>query len=227
MATTRIALLLSSAERFGDGERQRPTGAYLPEVAHAWRVFAGAGYGVDLVSVRGGEPPLEAVNREKPDQRAFLDDPEMSRQLTDTRPVASLNVEPYAALFVAGGHGAAVDFPGDPHVQRVVRETYESDRVLSAVCHGPAALVDVRLSGGQYLVAGRKVAAFTGDEERAVGMTRLVPFLLHDRLRERGAECPHGLSFIPYVTQDGRLVTGQNPASATMVAEHVVALLAD
>jgi putative intracellular protease/amidase len=221
----RIAILMSSARRVGTEARVQETGAYLPEVAHAWQVFDAAGFGVDLVSVRGGQPPLEAVNRDKPPQGAFLDDPEMAAQLTATTPVAYADPTAYAALFIAGGHGAAVDLPDHPDVARLIRHMHEDGRVVSAVCHGPAALVNVRLSGGEYLVAGKQVAAFTNDEERAVGMTRIVPFLLADRLVERGADHRHGLSFIPFVVSDERLVTGQNPASAREVAEHVVELL--
>jgi putative intracellular protease/amidase len=176
---------------------------------------------VDLASVRGGRPPLDAVQEADPVQRAFLADPGMRARLAATRRPDGVPGAP-DVLFLAGGHGAAWDFPGDGALAGLVRRSYAAGGIVSAVCHGPAGLFDVTLDDGGYLVAGRQVAAFSNDEERAIGMTRVVPFLLADRLAERGADYVAGPSFVPFVVADGRLVTGQNPPSAAAVAEEAV-----
>ena len=220
----RLAVLaLTSHDTLGDTGRH--TGAYMSEVVDAWEVLSAAGYDVHLASVLGGRPPLEAVNEDDPRHRAFLDDPTMRARLADTPPAGALDPANYALVFVAGGHGAAWDLPDDAGLAALIRGVYEQDGVIAAVCHGPAALLNVRLSDGTYLVEGRQVSAFTNDEERAVGMTDIVPFLLADRLTERGAKFVYAPSFIPHVAVDGRLVTGQNPPSAAAVAQRAVELL--
>ena len=133
---------------------------------------------------------------------------------------------PYRAIFFAGGHGTMWDFPRDPDLARLARSIYEAGGVVAAVCHGPAALVNLTLSDGSRLVAGKQVAAFTNDEEKAVGLAEVVPFSLADQLVKAGAEHLPAPNFTAQVVADGRLVTGQNPASARGVAERVVALLA-
>lgn len=215
MATALI--VLTSHDQLGDTGRS--TGAYLPEVAEAWDVFSAAGYDVRLASVRGGRPPLEAVDTTDPVQQAFLGDPAMSAGLDTTPTLADIDPRRYSVVFLAGGHGTAWDFPGHAPLIGLIRTAWEEGGVVAAVCHGPAGLVDVTLSDGTYLVAGRRVAAFTDDEERAIGMTRVVPFLLSERLAERGAHHDRGPSFVEHVVTDGRLVTGQNPYSARGVAQ--------
>lgn len=200
----------------------RETGVYASELAEAWAAFAAAGYAVDLVSVRGGRPPMEAVNPDDEVQRAFLADPVMAAKLADTPTAGRLDPAGYRIVFVAGGHGAACDLPGDRELARLIAGVHDQGGVVAAVCHGPAALLDVVLAGGTHLVAGRKVAAFSNDEERAVGMAAVVPFFLADELAARGAVLDTAPPFLPHVVVDGRLVTGQNPASATGVAEAAV-----
>lgn len=200
----------------------RETGVYASELADAWQVFSDAGFEVDVVSVRGGVPPMEAVNPEDGTQRAFLADPVMSAKMADTPTAAGLRGADYRMLFVAGGHGAVCDLPDDEDLARLTREVYETGGVVAAVCHGPAALLDVVLADGTHLVAGRRVAAFTNDEERAVGMASVVPFFLADELARRGAVRDEAPPFMPHVVIDERLVTGQNPPSATLVARAAV-----
>jgi putative intracellular protease/amidase len=127
----------------------------------------------------------------------------------------------YQAIFFAGGHGTMWDFPDSPAVQRVTREIYERGGVVAAVCHGPAALVNVKLSNGDYLLKGKRFAAFTDDEERAVKLESVVPFLLASTMQARGGTHEAAANFQAKVVSDQRLVTGQNPASATGVAEAV------
>lgn len=216
--TKRILTVLTS---HGDLGGLRPTGFYVPEAAHPWEVFRKAGYTVELASVQGGAPPQDGFDADDPVQRAFLD----AFDLSATRPVAECDGTAYDAVFYAGGHGTMWDFPDDPDVARLGREVYERGGVVAAVCHGPAALVNLTLSDGAHLVAGRRVAAFTDTEEKAAGAAEAVPFSLSEALVRRGAEHVRAPDFEPCAVTDGRLVTGQNPASAVPVAEAVVNLL--
>jgi putative intracellular protease/amidase len=220
----KVLLVLTSHDDLGGTGKK--TGFYVSETAYPWRVFSQAGYQVDLVSPEGGEPPQDGADRSDPIQKAFLDDAEMSRKLTHTLRPQEVNPRDYAAIFYAGGHGTMWDFPDNAKLAGIARDIYESGGVVSAVCHGPAALVNITLSDGTYLVAGKEVSAFTNEEEAAVGLTRVVPFLLQSALEERGAKHVGGPNFQPQVAVADRLVTGQNPASAGPVAEQVVAVLA-
>ncbi|WP_082310656.1 type 1 glutamine amidotransferase domain-containing protein [Nonomuraea sp. SBT364] len=217
--TKRVLIVLTSHDRLGD---VRSTGYYVPEAAHPWDVFRRAGFEVEVASVRGGEPPQDGYDPGDPVQAAFVASPEQR----GTHRLAGLDAAPYDAVFYAGGHGTMWDFPDDEDVQRVAREVYERGGVVAAVCHGPAALVNVTLSDGTHLVAGKRVAAFTNSEEKAAGVAEVVPFLLADALVERGARHEAAPDFEPRVVVDGRLATGQNPASAGPLAEQVTALLA-
>lgn len=223
MTQRRALIAMTSQHTMPNG---RETGVYASELAEAWEVFAGAGLAVDLVSVRGGRPPMEAVNPDDPTQRAFLSDPEMTAKLADTPTADRLDPAAYEIVFVAGGHGAAVDLPGDAALAALLAGAYTAGRVIAAVCHGPAALLNVVLPSGSHLVAGRKVATFTNAEERAVGMAGVVPYFLADELSARGAVLNQAPPFLPHVIVDGRLVTGQNPASARQVAAAAVEVAA-
>ncbi|WP_033442169.1 type 1 glutamine amidotransferase domain-containing protein [Saccharothrix sp. NRRL B-16314] len=220
----KILIALTSHERLGD--TGRTTGFYLPEAAHPWRVFTEAGYEVDLVSVRGGNPPRDGVDPSDAVQTRFLADEVVAGKLAATPTPAEVDPGQYAAILFAGGHGTMWDFPDDSALAGVARDIYEAGGVVSAVCHGPAGLVNVTLSDGTPLVAGKRVAAFTNAEEQAVGLDKVVPFLLQSRLEERGAVHVPADNFAANVVVDDRLVTGQNPASATGVAEAVVRELA-
>jgi putative intracellular protease/amidase len=224
MSAGKILIALTSHAELG--ATGRATGFYVSEAAHPWRVFTDAGYTVDLVSVRGGAPPRDGEDRGDPVQAAFLDDPRVAAQLAATPNPDEVDGAGYAAILYAGGHGTMWDFPGSAALAALGRTVYERGGVVGAVCHGPAALVDLRLSDGTHLVAGRNVAAFTDSEERAVGLTDVVPFPLQTRLTERGARHTGAPDFQPWVVRDGRLVTGQNPASAAGVAAAMLRALA-
>ncbi|MGF1662883.1 MAG: type 1 glutamine amidotransferase domain-containing protein [Kineosporiaceae bacterium] len=214
--TRRILLVLTSHDRIGD--TGRPTGFYVSEAAHPWLALTERGHTVDVLSVAGGRPPMDGLDPADPVQRRFLDDPAVREALGRTPAAADVDPAGYDAVMFAGGHGTMWDFPGSTPLQLITRDVWERGGVVAAVCHGPAALVDVRLSDGSFLVAGRRMAAFTDSEERAVGLDAVVPFLLSGTLAERGARLEAAADFQAQVVVDGRLVTGQNPASAPGVA---------
>lgn len=215
----RALLVLTSNDDLGG---VRKTGYYVSEAAEPWKVFVDAGYAVDLASIDGGVPPQDGRDDSDPTQRAFLTDPHIDAQLRDTARLADVDSSEYDVVYFVGGHGTMWDFPTSPAVDRVGREVYENGGVVAAVCHGPSALVNITLSDGQPLVAGKRVAGFTNDEEAAVGLTEIVPFLLADELTARGATHIAAANFTENVVADGRLVTGQNPQSAAGVARAAV-----
>ncbi|MFF4648589.1 type 1 glutamine amidotransferase domain-containing protein [Streptomyces sp. NPDC001380] len=221
--TRKVLLALTSHDRLGD--TGRTTGFYLSEAAHPWKVLTEAGHEVDLVSVRGGRPPMDGVDTSDPVQQAFLDDPRISAQLAATRRPEDVDPADYDAVLYVGGHGTMWDFPGSTALAGIARDVWEAGGAVAAVCHGPAGLVGITLSDGSPLVAGRRLAAFTNAEEAAVGLTDVVPFHLQTRLEELGAEHSAAENFAAHVVVDGRLVTGQNPASATGVGEALAEVL--
>lgn len=218
--TARALLVLTSHDDLGG---RRTTGYYVGEAADPWKVFTDAGCIVDIASIAGGVPPEDGRDEDDPTQRAFLSDPRIAAQLQDTPAVAEIDPSGYDIAFFVGGHGAMWDFPDNPDISRVCRAVYEAGGVVAAVCHGPAALVNVTLSNGDPLVRGKRVASFTNSEEAAVGLTEVVPFLLADALAAQGATHVSGPDFTENVVGDGRLVTGQNPQSAAGVARAVLA----
>ncbi len=219
----RVAIVLTNHAQLGD--TGRTTGFYLSEATHPYAVFTDAGYTIEFVSPRGGFAPMDGVDRTDPINAAFLADADLVYRTRTTAAIPDLDMASYDAVFFSGGHGTMWDFPDDPAVQELIRTVYENGGVIAAVCHGPAALVNARLSDGTYLVAGRQVAAFTDEEETAVELEAVVPFLLESTLRERGARFVEAPNFQEKVAVSGRLVTGQNPASATATAEAVVRVL--
>lgn len=222
--TRRILIALTSHAQ--KGETGQKTGAYLPEITHPEAVFEKAGFRVDYVSVRGGEVPLDGVDRRDPLNAAFLDDAGKMERIRHTPAPTSVAPERYDAIFYAGGHGTMWDFKDEPTLAKIAARIYERGGVVGAVCHGPAGLVNVELSDGTPLVRGKTVAAFTNDEERAAGLAEVVPFLLADALVEKGARHQPGPNWQKNVVVSERLVTGQNPVSAAGVAEAMVKLLA-
>jgi putative intracellular protease/amidase len=219
----RVLLVLTSQDHLGD--HGGPTGYYLPEAAHPWKVFTEAGYQVDFVSVAGGKPPMIGHDPADEVQNAFLADATMQQKLQTTPTPAEVKAGDFAAVLYVGGHGTMWDFPDETGLSDLAREIYETGGVVAAVCHGPAGLVNIKLSNGDYLVDGKEFAGFTNDEEDAVGMTSVVPFLLQDKLEERGGKHVKKPNFEPCVVVSERLVTGQNPASAKGVAEAALELL--
>lgn len=211
----RALLVLTSHADLGG---LRSTGFYVGEAAEPWRVFVDAGYAVDLASVAGGPPPQDGRDESDPIQQAFLTDDHVQAQLADSRALADVEPTDYDIVFFVGGHGTMWDFPTSADVQRIGRAVYENGGTVAAVCHGPSALVNLTLSSGDPLVAGKRVAGFTNSEEAAVGLTGVVPFLLADALTAKGATHIPGPDFAENVVVDGRLVTGQNPQSAAGVA---------
>lgn len=203
------------------GDTGQPTGFWLSELTHVTEVLADSGIPFELASVRGGQPPVDGFDLSDQVNARFWSDPVFRNALAKSISLADVETSKYSAVFSAGGHGTMWDFPDSPAVQRVIREIYEAGGIVAAVCHGPAALVNVRLSDGGYLVAGKRVTSFTDEEEAEVQATKIVPFLLASTLKARGTLHQPAPNWSANVVVDGHVVTGQNPASAHSVGEAV------
>ena len=222
-APKRVAIVLTNHGQLGD--TGKPTGFYLSEATHPYEVFHEAGYEVEFLSPKGGLAPMDGTDVKDSINEAFLADEALVAQTRSTIAIPAVDPARYDAVFFSGGHGTMWDFPDDPGVQALIRAVYERGGVVGAVCHGPAALVNARLSDGTYLIAGKQVSAFTDEEEVAVKLEAVVPFALESTLRERGAIFVEAPNFEEKVAVSGRLVTGQNPASATGAAKAMVVLI--
>lgn len=218
---SRGLIVLTSVERLPGG---RPAGFWLPEAAYPWLALATAGWDYAFTAPRASTPPMGGVDRSDPPQRMFLEDPLVRDRLAQTVTPDELDPADFGVVFVAGGHGAIVDLPEDAHLARFLTEFAASGGVLAAICHGVGALLPVLRPDGRPFVEGRSVTAFTQAEERAVGLDGVVPYFLDEALTERGARYEAGEPFRSHVVVDGRLITGQNPASVVAVAAHAMYL---
>lgn len=219
----RVLFVLTSHDKKGD--TGKPTGFYLSEVTHPHHVLSAAGFTIDYVSPKGGKAPIDGKDLTDPINKSFMENPANVKAIENTLTPKDINPASYAAIFYAGGHGTMWDFADNTELARIGGAIYDGGGVVGAVCHGPAGLVNIKLADGSYLVADKNVAAFTNDEERAVELEKVVPFLLQDTLIKRGAKHQAAPNFEAKVVVDERLVTGQNPASATGVGEEMVKLL--
>ncbi len=156
---TRVLMVLTSHDRLGDSGRS--TGFHVGEAAHPYAVLRAAGIDVDFASPQGGPAPADSADRSDPLQAAFLDDPAVTAQLADTLPADQVDPSNYDAVLFVGGHGTMWDFPDNAALAATARTVYENGGAIAAVCHGPSALVDLTLSDGSHLVAGKTVAGFT------------------------------------------------------------------
>ncbi len=222
-----ILMVLTSHDELGDtGEK---TGFWLEEFAAPYYVLKDAGGQITLASPKGGQPPLDpksdAEDAQTDATRRFKDDPEAQEALAHTKVLSEVDAAGFDAVFYPGGHGPLWDLAEDADSQRLLETFAASDRPIGAVCHAPAIFRHTEGADGKPLVADRKVTAFSNSEEEAVGLKDVVPFLLEDMLAKNGATYSKGEDWSSYVVVDGKLVTGQNPASSEEAARELLKML--
>lgn len=225
---TRILMVATSADRMTPGTE--PTGVWLEELTTPCYAFRDAGAEVTLASIAGGAIPVDqrsvaAAGANGASVERYFADPVLQAEVAATPAVSAVDPTGYDALFLPGGHGTMFDYPGSAALARLVEQFDRAGKIVAAVCHGPAGLVAALKADGTPYVAGRRLAAFTDSEERAVGLDQAVPFLLETRLKALGAHHQAGPDFASFVLRDGNLVTGQNPASAGDTAKLVMQAL--
>lgn len=219
----KVLMVLSSHEALGD--TGKTTGFYLSEATHAYEVFTEAGLEIDIVSPKGGKAPVDGFDLNDAINKKIWEDAKFQHKINNTLTPEQVDPGQYAVIYYAGGHGTMWDFPNNKALAGIAAQIYEQQGVVGAVCHGPASLVNITLSDGSYLVDGKRVSTFTNEEEHAMKLENVVPFLLETKLEERGAIIEKADMWQEQVSVDQRLVTGQNPASATKVAKEIVKLL--
>ncbi|AJW99298.1 type 1 glutamine amidotransferase domain-containing protein [Burkholderia gladioli] len=221
MTVKHVLFVLTNATEIGP--HKRATGYFYPEVAHPWEVLESAGIAVEFASPLGGEPPFDGFDDSDPVQHAFSHSAAI-RRMAHSRKLSEVDVLDYDAVFFPGGLGPMVDIAKDPDVKAAVRRAWDGGKVVAAVCHGPVALLGVNLEDGTPLVKGRRLTSFSNAEEAGYAQAD-VPFLLEDALRVAGAEYSSAAPWQAKAVVDGRLITGQNPASGAAVGEAIVAAL--
>ena len=226
MTKKNVLFVVTSHDLKGDsGEK---TGLWLAELTHPLHELEAAGHRALIASIQAGKAPVDgdSLNMTDPINARYWERGDLQQRLKNAPALADLNGADYDAIFFTGGYGTMWDFRESTAAQRLTREIYERGGIVAAVCHGPAALVDVKLANGEYLVQGKRLAAFTNQAEEATGGIKIVPFLLADALVAHGALHQPAANWAENVVVDGRLITGQNPASAAAVGRALLRALA-
>jgi putative intracellular protease/amidase len=223
----KILIVLTSHDQLGDTGKK--TGFWLEEFVAPYYVLKDAGATITLASPKGGRPPLDPKSELPENQteltKRFRIDTAAQAELAHTKKLADVSADDFDAVFYPGGHGPMWDIANNATSIALIEAFVKADKPVGAVCHAPSALINVRGKDGEYLIKSRRVTGFSDAEEEAVGLTAVVPFLLEDRLKERGGVYSKGANWAPYVQVDGKLVTGQNPASSGPAAEELLKLI--
>ncbi|WP_347318601.1 type 1 glutamine amidotransferase domain-containing protein [Rossellomorea sp. RS05] len=216
----KILMVLTNSSKIDD---EHETGLWLSEFAEPYEEFTNQGYGVDVASLKGGRIPLDPNSLEDGDLVEKWKG--VTKELDQTLVLSQLNMEEYVGIFLPGGHGTMFDLPDSPELKSALAHFADNDKVIGAVCHGPAGFVGTKLSNGKWLVEGKIMTGFTNEEEQQTGLDSLMPFLLESRLREQGAKFEKSAPWSDYVITDGKFITGQNPQSSQSTAEAFVKAL--
>ncbi len=222
-----ILMVLTSHDQLGDTGKK--TGFWLEEFAAPYYVFKDAGANITVVSPAGGQPPLDpssdAPDAQTDATRRFKADTAAQAVLAHTGKLADVSGADFDALFYPGGHGPLWDLAEDEHSIKLIESMTAAGKTVSAVCHAPGVFKNTKASDGSPLVKGKKVTGFTNTEEAAVKLTDIVPFLVEDMLAKNGGLYSKGADWQSYVVTDGKLITGQNPASSEAAAHAVLSQL--
>lgn len=217
-------MVLTSHDQLGDTGRK--TGFWLEEFASPYYLFKDSGVDVILASPNGGQPPLDPKSDEPDFQtdatKRFKSDIDAQAALANTLKLSDITPENYDAVFYPGGHGPLWDLAEDRSSLALIESMFSSGKPVAAVCHAPAVLRHAKTPDGSPLLMGKSVTGFSNTEEEAVQLSDVVPFLLEDELKAKGAKYSKAEDWHPYAITDGTLITGQNPASSSLVAKAVL-----
>ncbi|HUB81652.1 MAG TPA: type 1 glutamine amidotransferase domain-containing protein [Bryobacteraceae bacterium] len=222
----KILMVLTSHDRLGDTGRK--TGFWLEEFAAPYFVFRDAGVELTLASPKGGQPPIDPKSdlpeNQTPAMKRFKQDEEAQKRLSQTLKLSEMKSEDFDSIFYVGGHGPMWDLADNPDSIALIESFYNSGKPVAAVCHSPAVFHRV-MYRGELLVKGKRVTGFTNGEEAAVGLSKVVPFLVEDELKRAGGLYQKAADWAPFALVDSRIVTGQNPASSTAAAKALMEVL--
>lgn len=215
-AQKNILMVITSADSLPNGKK---TGVWLEEIAVPYLTLAKAGLAITVASPKGGAVPLDPTSL---DEASVAKWPDIMELLKNSAPLKDIQAHGFDAIVLPGGHGTMMDFAADAELKRLLLDFAKADKIIAAVYHGPAGLVGAKKPDGTPLVAGKTVTAFTDEEEIAVQLEKVVPFMLEATLRSEGANFVGGPMWAPHVEIDGNLITGQNPASSEALANAVL-----
>jgi len=220
----RVLIVVTSHDRMGNINRE--TGLWLGEFAAPYYTLTDAGVQVTIASPKGGQAPIDTFSLNKAfatdATKRYQSDPATQARLSKTVKLSSVSEKDYDAIFYPGGHGPMWDLAEDKTSEKLIEKFYNDNKIISFVCHGPVALKHAVDKTGTPIVKGKTVAGFTNGEEEAVGLTKVVPFLTEDLLKQLGGNYQKGADWTPFAVQDGLLITGQNPQSAQLVGEKLL-----
>jgi putative intracellular protease/amidase len=227
MKTKKVLFVLTSIDAVKTtGEK---TGTWIEEFAAPYYFLSDKGIAITIATPGGGIAPIDPKSAlpdySTPAVKRYFSDKAAQEKLNHTVKLKDIQPDDYDAVFYPGGHGPMWDLPDNPLSINIIESFYRDGKPVALVCHGPAALKNVKGPDAAPLVKGRKVSGYTNSEEVAGKTTSAVPFSLEDMLKERGAEFVKGDDWAPFAVADGQLITGQNPASAELVAEKFLAAL--
>ena len=223
----KILMILTSHDKLGDTGKK--TGFWLEEFAAPYYVFKDAGAQVTLASPKGGQPPLDPVSDADDAQteatRRFKADTAAQSALAHTAALSTVSAEGFDAVFYPGGHGPLWDLAEDADSIALIETFARTNRPIAAVCHAPAVFKHPKGENGKSLVSDKMVTGFTNTEEASAGLTDVVPFLVEEMLKANGGSYAKGVDWASFVVVDGKLVTGQNPASSEEAARKLLELV--
>ena len=223
----KVLFVLTSHSELGNTGKK--TGFWIEEFAAPYYKLHDAGVEVVLASPKGGQPPIDPKSDEPESQTPatirFKEDKALQQKLANTKKITEVSADDFDAVFYPGGHGPLWDLSTDANSIKLIESFWRAGKPVSAVCHAPAVLLNVKEKNGEPLVKGKHVTGFTNSEEAAVQLTDVVPFLLEDALKEKGGLYSSKADWASHIVTDGFLITGQNPASSEAVAEQLMVLL--
>lgn len=223
----KILFVLTSHDQLGDTGKK--TGFWVEEFAAPYYALLDKGAEITVATPKGGQAPIDpssdTEDAQTKDTKRFKEDKEAQEVIANTKVLADVNANDFDAVFYPGGHGPLWDLANDLTSVKLIETFNEQEKPIAFVCHAPAALKRVSGTDGNPLVKGKKVTGFTNSEEEAVQLTEIVPFLVEDMLQENGGIYSKKEDWAAYAVQDGKLITGQNPASSELVAEKLLAAL--
>lgn len=222
----KVLFVLTSHDELGNTGQK--TGFWTEELAAPYYALSDKNVEITLASPKGGQPPIDPKSEDPSSQtdatRRMDNDQVLKDKLKNTHKLSEVKSKDFDAVFYPGGHGPLWDLAEDKVSQELIVDFYSNDKPVAFVCHAPGVLKDVKIDG-EYLVKGKNVTGFTNTEEEAVQLTEIVPFLVEDMLKQNGGSYSKVENWAPYAVVDGRLITGQNPASSEKVAEELLKLI--
>ena len=228
----KLLIVLTSHSQLGEtklGNAQGKTGFWIEEFAAPYYLYEEEGYEITLASPQGGQPPIDPKS-DTPDTQTpavirYKNDAALLELMAHTVPLSEIDFNDFDAVFYPGGHGPLWDLVKDENSIALLENFWKAKKPIAVVCHAPAALLHIKDENGDLVLKGKKVTGFSNSEEAAVQLTKVVPFLLEDELKRKGAIYSKTGDWASYVVKDGLLITGQNPASSEGVAKELIQVL--